>query len=332
MIINSAVIGTGIGQKHIESIDGYKNFKVTKICEFNNLKLPTLRKRYKNKIITTNENDIFKDKDIKLISIASYDQDHFAQIKKCIKFKKYFIVEKPICLNLKELRELNYLIKKNKIKLFSNLVLRVNSKFKSIKAKIDKKKVFYIEADYLWGRKYKLFGWRSKTKNYSLTLGTAIHMIDIVMWFLNSRPISVSTFGSNNITQNTNFKKNSFLIYILEFPNNKLVKITANGVGIYSHFHQLKIFERNKTIEHSYNETRLIKQLNKNKIKKEIVSGNYPDKKNRKKLIQNFLDYILNKKTKLILSNKDQIDLMKVCFSADESLKRRKKIKIKYLK
>lgn len=112
MIINSAVIGTGIGQKHIEAIDGYKNFKVTKICEFNNLKLPILKKKYKNKIITSNEDNIFKDKNIRLISIASYDQDHFKQIKKCIKFKKYFIVEKPICLTLKELRELNYLIKK----------------------------------------------------------------------------------------------------------------------------------------------------------------------------------------------------------------------------
>jgi len=65
-------------------------------------------------------------------------------------------------------------------------------------------------------------------------------------------------------------------------------------------------------------------------MKKKIILGNYPDKSNRKKLIQNFLDNILNKKTKLILSNKEQLDLMNVCFFADESLKKRKKIKIKY--
>lgn len=330
MVINSAVIGMGIGQKHLESIDGYKNFRVTKICEFNTKKLTILKKKYKSKIITQNEDDIFKDKNIKLISIASYDEDHFRQIKKCIKFKKYFIVEKPICLTFKELIELNDLIKKNDIKLFSNLVLRVNSKFKNIKTKINNKEVFYLEADYIWGRKHKLFGWRAKTKNYSLTLGAAIHMIDLVMWFLNSRPIAVTTFGSKKITQNTNFKKDSFLIYIFEFPNNKLVKITANAVGVHNHFHQLKIFEKNKTIEHTFEESRLIK-FSKNEImKKKIILGNYPDKSNRKKLIQNFLDNILNKKTKLILSNKEQLDLMNVCFFADESLKKRKKIKIKY--
>ena len=59
----------------------------------------------------------------------------------------------------------------------SNLVLRVNSKFKMIKKKLTLKKdnIYYMEADYLWGRSKKLEGWRSKTKNYSVILGAAIH-------------------------------------------------------------------------------------------------------------------------------------------------------------
>ena len=34
---------------------------------------------------------------------------------------------------------------------------------------------------------------------------------------------------------------------VLTFPNNILVKLTANGVATYNHFHSLKIFEK---IEH----------------------------------------------------------------------------------
>lgn len=70
----------------------------------------------------------------------------------------------------------------------------------------------------------------------------------------------------------------------------------------------------------------------KKKIKKKNIFGDYPDKKNRKKLIRNYLDYILDKKTKLIINNREQLDLMTVCFYADKSLKQKKKIKIKYLK
>jgi|TARA_B100000315_G_scaffold114554_1_gene105049 hypothetical protein len=47
MLINSAVIGTGIGTKHIEAIDFYKNFRVKTICEKDKAKISYLKKRYK---------------------------------------------------------------------------------------------------------------------------------------------------------------------------------------------------------------------------------------------------------------------------------------------
>ena len=184
----------------------------------------------------------------------------------------------------------------------------------------------------MWGRRYKLFGWRSKTPNYSLTLGAGIHMIDLVMWLLNSKPVYVNTFGNNKATRNTNYKKDSLIIYIFEFPGNIMVKISANAAGIYEHFHKLKIFEKNKTIDHSFYREGTILHEEKKKIKKKNIFGDYPDKKNRKKLIRNYLDYILDKKTKLIINNREQLDLMTVCFYADKSLKQKKKIKIKYLK
>ena len=329
MLMNSAVIGTGIGLKHVEAIHFYKSFRVKIICEKNVKKIPYLRKKYKGIRIVQHEDEIFNDENIKLVSIASYDEDHFRQIKKCIKHNKLFIVEKPICLKPAELSELVDLLKKKRINLFSNLVLRVNSLFKKIKTIIKTDDISFIEADYVWGRKSKLFGWRSKTKDYSLTLGAAIHMIDLVMWMLEAKPKSVFSCGSKKFTKNTSFKKENFLIYVFEFPKNIIVKITANSFGVYNHFHKLKIFEKNKTIEHNENVSQIIKKYKKKIIKQKIKFG-YPDKINRKKLIQNFLDNILNKKTKLLISNKEQLDLMKVCFFADKSLKLGKKLKIKY--
>ena len=84
-----------------------------------------------------------------------------------------------------QLRHIKKKISKSGIKITSNLVLRVNDLFKNIKKKIEKDNIFYIEADYIWGRKKKLFGWRSKIKDYSIILGAGIHVIDLVMWLLN---------------------------------------------------------------------------------------------------------------------------------------------------
>ena len=73
MKIRAAIIGMGVGQKHFEAIENYKDSKVKIICEKNKKKIVLLKKKYPKKIITNNENDIFKDKTINLVSIASYD-------------------------------------------------------------------------------------------------------------------------------------------------------------------------------------------------------------------------------------------------------------------
>ena len=80
----------------------------------------------------------------------------------------------------------------------SNLVLRVNSLFETLKKRINNKKIFYVEADYIWGRLKKLFGWRSNLKEYSLTLGAAIHMIDLVCWLTGLKPQTVSALEMIN--------------------------------------------------------------------------------------------------------------------------------------
>tara|TARA_B110000503_G_C7148436_1_gene414019 strand:+ start:527 stop:1519 length:993 start_codon:yes stop_codon:yes gene_type:complete len=329
MKIKAAVIGMGIGNKHLEAIENYKGSIVKIICEKNKNKILRLKKKFPDKIITSNENVIFDNKEINLVSIASYDNYHFSQIVKSIKSNKNIIVEKPMCLNLKELKIISRLLKLKKTKITSNLVLRVNSLFKNFKKKIDKENVFYIEADYLWGRREKLNGWRSKIKDYSITLGAGIHMIDIVMWILNLKPKYVTAYGNDIATKNSKFKKKSFAVYIFEFPKKILVKITANASGIFNHFHEMKIFQKNNTLIHNFNGSFNFKKINKiTKVSR--LNTKYPDKENRKKLIHNFIDSLLNKDKKTIVSLKEQINLMNICFAADKSLNNGSRIKIKY--
>ena len=68
-----------------------------------------------------------------------------------------------MCLNLRQLNQIKLLLKKKpNIKIISNLVLRANSLFINMKKQIKTDDIFYIEADYIWGRRQKLFQWRSK--------------------------------------------------------------------------------------------------------------------------------------------------------------------------
>ena len=330
MKIVAAIIGAGVGLKHLAAINNYKNSLVKIICETNKKKAEFLKNKFPKIKITNNEDDIFLDKEINLVSIASYDNFHFPQIIKSIKNNKNIIIEKPMCLNILQLRRINQLLKKNKnVKITSNLPLRVNSFFLELKKKINKDSVYYIEADYIWGRPHKLLDWRSKIRDYSITLGAGIHVIDLVMWLLKSKPITVQSFGNNLAMKKTKFRKKSFALFVFEFSNNLIVKITANGASVYNHFHELKIFKKNETIVHSYAGTYSFKKNSKETTYKKI-NAIYPDKKNRKKLIQNFIDNLLDRNIKTVISFQEQIDLMNVCFAADRSMQSGKKIKIKY--
>ena len=238
--IRAAIIGTGVGIKHLEAIENYRDSKVIIICEKNKLKARKLIKTYPDIMITSNENEIYKNKEINLVSIASHDQYHFQQILKSIRNNKNIVIEKPMCLTIDQLKKIKIEMNKNKnVKITSNLVLRVNSMFKNFKKKIKSKKIFYIEGDYIWGRKHKLFDWRSKIKNYSITLGAGIHIIDLVMWLTNQKPITVYAKGNKIATKNTKFKKESLVVMLFQFPGNLLVKISANGAAVYDHFHEL---------------------------------------------------------------------------------------------
>ena len=231
-----------------------------------------------------------------------------------------------MCLNSNQLKNIYKLIKKKNIKITSNLVLRVNALFKEFKKRINKKKVYYIEGDYIYGRKKKLFGWRSKIKQYSLTLGAGIHIIDLINWLTNLKPKKVYAVGNKKATKGTVFKKNSIITMLFEYPKNIIVKITANGAAVFDHFHEIKIFSDNQTLVHTRLGSYIFK---KEKLKK--INSKYPDKQNRKKLIQNFIETLKKKNIKPLISIKEQIDLMTICFAVDKSVKLKRKIKINYL-
>ena len=111
--IVAGVIGSGVGLRHLEAIENYKKSFVQVICEKNKKKIKFLKNKFPNKKITKNENEIFYNNEINLVSIASYDDYHYKQVLKCIEHKKNFIVEKPMCLTYKQLEHMDGLKKVN---------------------------------------------------------------------------------------------------------------------------------------------------------------------------------------------------------------------------
>lgn len=331
---NVGVIGMGVGEKHALAYQNHPNCELKSICDFDSQKLEVLRNKFQAQEIFDDDLSIINDESIDIVSIASYDNYHVQQITQAIENKKHIMAEKPLCLSRDEMENIrNTLEKSSKVCLSSNLVLRTNSRYNKFRQDISQKKlgeVYYLEADYYWGRKNKLYGWRAEMDYYSIILGAAIHMIDLVMWIMNAKPISVQAVGNNIATKNSPLKYNSFAVLILTFDNGLIAKITGNGGCVHPHFHGLKIFGTDRTAIHNLNGAYYL-DSSEPSSESIYISEPYPEKEAREQVIHSFVDSILDPSITPLVPQQDVFDVMSVCFTAEQSMKTGNSINIEYL-
>ncbi len=321
------IIGLGVGIHHFKAYQNNPNTYVKYLCDFDEKKLSKFKNYKHNFKLIKNSDQIFDDDEISIVSIASFDEFHFDQILKAIKHNKHIMVEKPFCLTKDQLKKINKANLDKNLIISSNMVLRTNPRFNFIKNSIRKsiKSIYFIEAEYLWGRPKKLEGWRRNTKDYSIILGASIHMIDLVLYLIKKKPIYVKSVGNKFNIGKKIINSENFIGIDLIFQNELIVRINTHGICNHPHFHNLKIFSKDYTYSSDINGFFKISNKTKKAIKKD-----YPFKSNRNLIIDSFISKILKKKNNYFVSFSEINILMNICFSAIESLKKKKLIKINY--
>jgi predicted dehydrogenase len=331
-MLTAGIIGLGVGERFIQPLEEHPKVHLKTLCDFNENKLNDFKASHPQKIFTADSNIVLSDTDINFIAIASYDNFHTEQIVSALNNKKHVFVEKPICLYQSELDEIFLSLERNpECKISSNFVLRTNPLFKRLKQDIqsgDLGQIFYIEADYLWGRISKLDGWRAEMGYYSIVHGAAIHMIDLIVWLLDEKPYEVKTYGNNIATQDNKLNYNSFAVMLLNFKSGLIVKITGNGGCVHPHFHSLKIFGTKKTISHDMNGSFFIESTDsKNDLVR--IGESYPAKNLRKNVLVSFVESIVNE-TNAIVKRNDIFDTISISLSAEKSMINNTTEKIEY--
>ena len=327
---NIAIIGLGVGERVLAYLIKNSKVKNIKIFDFHKQKLKKISKKYNIKYYHE-EDEIYKDKDIDIIYIASFDNYHFDQCKKALLADKHIFVEKPAFIYEKEAIKFEKLIsKKPNIAFMSNLILRKSERFNFLKKKINKNflgKVYYVEGDYNYGRLNKLTnGWRGKIPFYSVTLGGGLHLLDLITWLLYIKIDEVTSFANKISTKNTKFNYPDLVTTIFKTKNKIVGKITSNFGCVYPHFHKLVVYGTKKTFENCIDRGNFY-AIRDSKVKTDIT---LPDKVyNKSKLFEDFFKCIENKIIRKI--TKDQMfSCLKVCFAIEKSIKSNKKIKVKY--
>ncbi len=327
---NLAIIGLGVGEKVLKSLKNHKRIKKIKIFDLNKNKSQSCKKKYSVEIYSR-ESEIYNDKDIDIVYIASYDNYHFAQCKKALESNKHIFVEKPAFLYQYQAKEFKKLLdKKQNIALVSNMILRKSERFKFLKKKIKKNlfgEIYYVEGDYNYGRLKKITqGWRGKIPFYSITLGGGLHIIDLLCWLLDIKIDEVTSYANKITTKNTQFKYPDLITTIFK-TNKKLVgKITSNFGCVYPHFHKFSIYGTKKTFENNVNSSHIFDKRDSYNIE----SIDIPYLVKDKSLLFNDMINCIENSAKRKKTKNEIFNSLKVCYAIDKSIKYKKKIKIKY--
>jgi predicted dehydrogenase len=245
--IGVAVIGLGIGEKHLRVYHRDARCQVRWVLDFDNVKSKNLSVETGAGIASSYE-AILKDEEVQIISIASFDDDHASQIIQAINAGKHVFVEKPLCQTIEQLQEIQKVWSKynGELKLASNLILRATPVYQWLKEKINSGafgKIYSFDGEYLYGRLHKITdGWRNSVENYSVMEGGGIHLIDLMLWLINERPQNVFSMGNRISTEGTKFRYNDFVASTMQMESGLIGRITANFGSMHRHHHIVRVF------------------------------------------------------------------------------------------
>jgi predicted dehydrogenase len=247
-MLKAAVIGLGVGEQHLAGYAAHPACEAVAICDIDRARLREVAARHPALRATTDPHELLTDGSIDVVSIASYDSAHFEQVAAGLRAGKHVFAEKPMVVQEEHAREVRRLLSAQPhLWLSTNVPLRRSPRFVELRERIaagELGTVFHAEGDYDYGRRHKLTdGWRAAEPAYSVVLGGAIHLVDLLLWLTGERPQTVqSAVGGGIATRGTAFAPDDFVLAVLTCPSGMTWKVTANLGCVSPHFHGLRIY------------------------------------------------------------------------------------------
>lgn len=279
-----------------------------------------------------NAESVLTDPDIDVVSIASYDDAHFGQIKLALTHGKHVFVEKPACIRKQQCEEIRAMLAdKPELRFSSNHVLRCSSRFQEIRRQIQSGEfgdLFYLEGDYLYGRLHKITdGWRTHVDNYSVMLGGGVHLIDLLLWLSDSEPEEVTGYGNKIASRDTPFRYQDLMVALIKMKSGVIAKVSANFGCFRPHYHAVQVYGSRRTFVNQPGPGEIYRTTEKGSAPGPMETPYYDYQK--PDLIGSYVDWILGR-GQPIVSPKDVFRTMATCFAIEEAVKSGKPVQVAY--
>lgn len=333
------VIGYGwVAGAHIAAINATSQAEVRAVYSSRPLDDSALSQKHGSDVKSYTDLSKFLASDVDVVSICSYPYEHAQQAIAAARAGKHLIIEKPLALNLKDLRRMVSAVESAGVKTCVCFECRYSSQFLATKAILDQGllgAIHYGEIDYYHGIGpwYGQFRWNTrKDAGGSSLLSAGCHALDALLLCMGSDVESVSSLSTGS--QNKNFKQYEYptsSVTILKFRDGRVGK-TASVIDCLQpyYFHVHLVGSEGSLLDNKFHSMR-IPGLNKAKWSeismKPLDSGDVSDHPYQTQF-QAFFDALDKGQEMPLTSLKEAARTHEVIFAADQSAATGKPVKI----
>jgi predicted dehydrogenase len=331
MPLQVAVVGLGVGEQHARTYAGLDHCRIRWVHDLDGLRANDVIAKIGQGEAAVSFDAILADGAVDVVSIASYDDAHAAQVVAALCAGKHVFVEKPLCRTERELVAVQQASRTAKRHLVSNLVLRGAPMYLSLRALVKSGElgtIYAVDGDYLYGRLHKITeGWRGEIPDYSVMLGGGVHLVDLMLWLTGQRPSVVSASGNRISTAGSRFRSDDFVAATYEFPSGLVGRITANFGSVHRHQHVVRVFGTRGTFIYDDAGPRLHRDRDPAVASRPVELASLPASKGA--LIPDFVAGILSGADPRAAAE-HEFDVIAACIAADQALAIGKPIEVHY--
>jgi len=185
--------------------------------------------------VYTDYEEMLKRDDLHVVSICTPNDLHVQQSIAAAQAGKHILIEKPIALNLEDLKKLRDAVREAGVKTVVGFVLRWNPLFETLKPLIEDDaigRIFYGEADYFHGIGpwYKQFEWNvKKSVGGSSLLSAGCHAVDGLRWFMSDEAVEVTAYSTRSDGEDFRpYEYDPTIVTIIKFKSGAIGKVASS--------------------------------------------------------------------------------------------------------
>jgi predicted dehydrogenase len=326
--VNAAVIGLGVGEQHARALAAHRGVKLACVADLERGRAEALAREL-GIDVAAGFDEIVANRAIDLVVLATYDDQHAAQVVSALRAGKHVFCEKPLCRTIDEVGAIA--AARGDRHLACNLILRAAPLYTWLRAAIaagELGDIYAVDGDYLYGRLHKITeGWRGTVDDYSVFQGGAVHLVDLAMWLLGERPVRVAAVGNKIVTRGTPFRYPDFVAATYELPSGIVARITANFGCVHKHQHVVRIFGTKATFTHDDAGARL--HIARDPGAPPRMIDHAPTAANKGDLLPPFVDALLAGVDPAPAA-RHELDVITACIAADRALAHQQPQSIEY--